>query len=106
MKLKLSIIVLSIITLILISGVNAQSNTTQQCSDTDDHLLILNISRSKYIDDVLVSRYTDEFPIYCQFGCDSVTQECSPDPFQTNLIAIGLVVFFIIIIFFIATRSK
>jgi len=73
--------------------VEAYTNSTIYCQG---NTLVENIT--VYVDN---NCSTLMLPTYCDWGCDTTTLRCSPNPFEQNLIFVGISVGFIIIIIII-----
>lgn len=79
----------------MIATAEAQTSATiHQCVDNETLMKISNETRC--IDNKCTINLVENYE-YCNFGCDSVTQSCSPDTFTVNMYLIGGFILFIII---------
>lgn len=75
---------------IITSSTNCTDNATLQ----ENRLYIF------YANGVIAGNMTIAKPTLCSFGCDMTTQQCSPNPFTSILIFIGLLVVLSVVAFY------
>ncbi|MBU1613641.1 hypothetical protein KKC87_04440 [Patescibacteria group bacterium] len=94
MRLKLTILAISILTLAMLMPQVFAQQSVRQC--VDNETLSVQFNETRCIDGICKEFSRDTLQ-YCNFGCDSVTQTCSPDSFTVNMYLVGGFILFIII---------
>ena len=89
-----SLLAMMLVSLIFVPIGQAQVSSVS-CSDNTTLSIAVNDTRC--IDDVCkeFSRSTSEV---CAYGCDSTLNICNPSPLNTNLLVIGIIIVFVIVI--------
>ena len=98
------LLILFTTTLILLNGVvsiNGLEYNTPYCltNTTSQKTAIISSNISGTLKTYIINQ-----SITCAFGCDDVTGKCNPDPFNSLLIGLGVLIVFIVIILIIARR--